>query len=145
MMEELKEKFPEAIEEQITHLGEDTITLKKEYLLPVSQHLKSQGFNFLSDLTGVDLGVDKDPRFQVIYHLYSLSTHKRLRLKVNLPAGDPEVESVIPVWKTANWFEREAFDLFGITFLNHPNLVRILLPDGFEGYPLRKDYPLRGR
>jgi NADH-quinone oxidoreductase subunit C len=144
-MEELKQKFPEAIEETITHLGEDTITLKKEYILPISNHLKTQGYNFLSDLTGVDLGVDKNPRFQVIYHLYSISTHKRLRLKVNLPPDNPTVESVTPVWKTADWFEREAFDLFGITFINHPNLTRILLPDQFEGYPLRKDYPLRGR
>jgi NADH-quinone oxidoreductase subunit C len=144
-MEELKNKFPEAIEEMITHLGEDTITLKKEYILPLSQYLKSQGYNFLSDLTGVDLGIDKTPRFQVVYHLYSINTHKRLRLKVNLPPGNPEVASVTSVWKTVDWFEREAYDLLGITFVNHPNLTRILLPDQFEGYPLRKDYPLRGR
>ena len=144
-MEELKQKYPEAIEETITHLGEDTITLKKEYILPICNHLKTQGYNFLSDLTGVDLGVDKNPRFQVIYHLYSISTHKRLRLKVNLPPDNPTVESVTPVWKTADWFEREAYDMFGITFTNHPNLTRILLPDNFEGCPLRKDYPLRGR
>ena len=144
-MEELKQKYPEAIEEIVTLLGEDTITLKKESILPICNHLKTQGYNFLSDLTGVDLGVDKNPRFQVIYHLYSISTHKRLRLKVNLPPDNPTVESVTLVWKTADWFEREAYDLFGITFLNHPNLTRILLPDQFEGYPLRKDYPLRGR
>jgi NADH-quinone oxidoreductase subunit C len=144
-MEELKQKFPEAVEETKSHLGEDTITLKREYILPVCKYLKSQGYNFLSDLTGVDLGVDKNPRFQVIYHLYSISTHKRLRLKVNLPPDNPTVESVTPVWKTADWFEREAYDMFGITFTNHPNLTRILLPDNFEGCPLRKDYPLRGR
>ena len=144
-MEEIKRKYPEAVEETKTHLGEDTITLKKEYILPVCQYLKSQGFNFLSDLTGVDLGVDKEPRFQVIYHLFSIGTQKRLRLKVNLPSGNPTIESVTPVWKTANWFEREAYDLFGINFKNHPNLTRILLPENFEGYPLRKDYPLRGR
>jgi NADH-quinone oxidoreductase subunit C len=144
-MEELKQKYPEAIEETITHLGEDTITLKKEYILPICNHLKSQGYTFLSDLTGVDLGVDKNPRFQVIYHLYSISTHKRLRLKVNLPPENLTVNSVTPIWKTADWFEREAYDMFGITFTNHPNLTRILLPDNFEGCPLRKDYPLRGR
>jgi NADH-quinone oxidoreductase subunit C len=144
-MEELRQKFPEAIEEITTHLGEETITLKKEYILPACHYLKSQGYTFLSDLTGVDLGVDKNPRFQVVYHLYSLNTHKRLRLKINLPAENPTVESVTPVWKTADWFEREAFDMFGIIFLNHPNLTRILTPDNFEDYPLRKDYPLRGR
>jgi NADH-quinone oxidoreductase subunit C len=144
-MEELKQKFPEAVEETKSHLGEDTITLKKEYILPVCKYLKSQGYNFLSDLTGLDLGVDKEPRFQVIYHLYSLTTHKRLRLKVNPPSKNPTVESVTPIWKTADWFEREAYDMFGITFTNHPNLTRILLPDNFEGCPLRKDYPLRGR
>jgi NADH-quinone oxidoreductase subunit C len=144
-MEELKQKFPEAVEETKSHLGEDTITLKKEYILPVCKYLKSQGYNFLSDLTGLDLGVDKEPRFQVIYHLYSLTTHKRLRLKVTPPSKNPTVESVTPIWKTADWFEREAYDMFGITFTNHPNLTRILLPDNFEGCPLRKDYPLRGR
>jgi NADH-quinone oxidoreductase subunit C len=144
-MEELKQKFPEAVEETKSHLGEDTITLKREYILPVCKYLKSQGYNFLSDLTGLDLGADKEPRFQVLYHLYSISTHKRLRLKVTLPPENPEVESVIPIWKTADWFEREAYDMFGITFTNHPNLTRILLPDNFEGCPLRKDYPLRGR
>jgi NADH-quinone oxidoreductase subunit C len=144
-MEEIKRKYPEAVEETKTLLGEDTLTIKKEYILPISQHLKSQGYNFLSDLTGVDLGLEKNPRFQVIYHLFSIGTHKRLRLKVNLPSEDPTIESVTPLWKTANWFEREAYDLFGITFTNHPDLTRILLPDNFEGYPLRKDYPLRGR
>ncbi|MCX5884727.1 MAG: NADH-quinone oxidoreductase subunit C [Proteobacteria bacterium] len=126
-------------------MGEDTITLKKEYILPICNHLKTQGYNFLSDLTGVDLGVDNNPRFQVISHLYSISTHKRLRLKVNLPPQNPTLASVTSIWKTADWFEREAYDMFGITFKNHPNLTRILLLDQFEGYPLRKDYPLRGR
>ena len=144
-MEELKQKYPEAIEEIITHLGEETITIKKEFILSLCQYLKAQGYTFLSDVTGVDLGTEKDPRFQVVYHLYSLNTHKRLRLKVNLPSDTPEIDSVTPVWKTADWFEREAYDMFGIVFKNHPNLTRILTPDGFEGYPLRKDYPLRGR
>jgi NADH-quinone oxidoreductase subunit C len=144
-MEGIEERFKEAVEKTGSHLGEDTITLKREYIFPVCKYLKEQGYNFLSDLTGIDLGVERNPRFQVVYHLYSLSTHKRLRLKVNLPAEYPTTESVTSIWKTANWFEREAYDLFGITFKNHPDLTRILLPDPFEGYPLRKDYPLRGR
>jgi NADH-quinone oxidoreductase subunit C len=144
-MEEIQQKFPQAVEETTSLLGEDTITLKREYILPVCKYLKEQGYNFLSDLTGVDLGVEKEPRFQVVYHLYSLDTHKRLRLKATLPSKNPTIESVTPIWKTANWFEREAYDLLGINFKNHPNLTRILTPDNFEGYPLRKDYPLRGR
>jgi NADH-quinone oxidoreductase subunit C len=144
-MEGLKERYPEAIEEEITRLGEETITVKKEMIVVLCQHLKSEGYNFLADLTGVDLGADKSPRFQVIYHLSTVPTGKRLRLKVNLPSDNPTTDSVTPLWKSANWFEREVYDLFGITFKNHPNLSRILTPEGFEGYPLRKDYPLRGR
>jgi NADH-quinone oxidoreductase subunit C len=144
-MEELKQKYPEAIEEIVNILGEETITVKREKILPLSQHFKSQGYNFLSDVSGVDLGIEKNPRFQVIYHLTAVPSGKRLRLKVNLSPDNPTVESVTSVWKGANWFEREAYDMLGITFLHHPNLTRILTPDGFEGYPLRKDYPLRGR
>jgi len=144
-MEELREKFPEALEEHATHLGEETITVKKEYILSLCNYLKSQGYNFLSDISGVDLGVDKNPRFQVIYHITTVPAGKRLRVKVNLPPDNPSIDSVTTIWKSADWFEREVFDLFGVTFLNHPNLTRILTPDGFEGYPLRKDYPLRGR
>jgi NADH-quinone oxidoreductase subunit C len=144
-MEEIKQEYAEAIEEHVTHLGEETITVKKEMIVPLCQYLKSEGYNFLSDLTGVDLGENKNPRFQVIYHLTAVPSGKRLRLKVNLPPDKASIETVTTIWKSANWFEREAYDMFGITFTNHPNLTRILTPDGFEGYPLRKGYPLRGR
>ena len=144
-MEGIAEKFPGALEEIKSALGEDTITLKKETILPICRYLKEKGYNFLSDLTGLDLGIEKEPRYQVVYHLYSIETAKRLRLKVNLSSQDPAVETVTVVWKTANWFEREAYDLLGITFTNHPDLTRILLPDGFDGHQLRKDYPVRGR
>jgi NADH-quinone oxidoreductase subunit C len=85
-----------------------------------------------------------EPRFEVVYHLHSVEHKRRLRLKCRLGGANPEIESVTSVWRGANWYEREVFDLFGIRFLNHPNLRRIMLPDEWEGYPLRKDYPVTG-
>ena len=100
-------------------------------------------FNFLSDLTCVDL-YPSEPRFEVIYHLLSHSRKERVRLKVRLAGKDPSLESITSVWPTANFFEREIFDLFGIRFEGHPNLRRILMPENWEGHPLRKDYPVEG-
>jgi NADH-quinone oxidoreductase subunit C len=102
-----------------------------------------QSFNFMSDLTCVDLH-PQNPRFEVIYHLLSHSKKERVRLKVQLSTEDPVVESIIPVWPAANFFEREVFDLFGIRFLGHPNLKRIMMPEDWKGHPLRKDYPVEG-
>jgi NADH-quinone oxidoreductase subunit C len=102
-----------------------------------------QSFNFMSDLTCVDM-YPREPRFEVIYHLLSHSKKKRIRLKVLLPGADPVLESVVPVWPTANFFEREVFDLFGVRFLGHPNLKRIMMPEDWKGNPLRKDYPVEG-
>ena len=100
-------------------------------------------FDFLSDLCGVDRH-PASPRFQVVYHLFSLRHGHRLRVKVPLGGEDPVIDSVVSVWETADWHERECFDLFGIRFRNHPDLRRILLPEDFEGHPLRKDFPLEG-
>ena len=100
-------------------------------------------FNFLSDITCVDL-YPSEPRFEICYHLLSHTRKERVRLKVKLAGDDPSVESITSVWSGANFFEREIFDLFGIRFLNHPNLRRILMPDDWEGHPLRKDYPVEG-
>jgi NADH-quinone oxidoreductase subunit C len=102
------------------------------------------GFNFLSDLCGVDY-MGREPRFEVVYHLYSMEHKHRLRMKVSLSEGDLTIPSVTPIWKTANWHERECFDLVGIIFTNHPDMRRILTPEGFTDHPLRKDFPLRGR
>jgi NADH-quinone oxidoreductase subunit C len=102
-----------------------------------------QAVNFMSDLTCVDLH-PLNPRFEVIYHLLSHSKKERVRLKVQLSAEDPVLESIVPVWPTANFFEREIFDLFGVRFLGHPNLKRIMLPEDWKGNPLRKDYPVEG-
>jgi NADH-quinone oxidoreductase subunit C len=100
-------------------------------------------FNFLSDVTCVDR-YPSEPRFEVVYHLLSIPKKKRVRLKVRLDSGSPALESVTSVWPAANYFEREVFDLFGIRFNGHPYLVRLLMPEDWEGYPLRKDYPVEG-
>jgi NADH-quinone oxidoreductase subunit C len=100
-------------------------------------------FNFLSDLTCVDW-YPSDPRFEVVYHLFSIPKKFRVRLKVKLGGDDPSVESITSVWPAANYFEREVFDLFGIRFEGHPYLRRIMMPENWEGHPLRKDYPVEG-
>jgi len=100
-------------------------------------------FNFLSDVTCVDW-YPSEPRFEVVYHLFSIPHKLRLRLKVQLGGEDPRLDSVTPVWPTANFFEREVFDLFGIRFEGHPYLRRIMMPESWEGHPLRKDYPVEG-
>ena len=102
-----------------------------------------QAFNFMSDLTCVDMH-PREPRFEVIYHLLSHSKKERIRLKVQLPGDDPVLESIVSVWPAANFFEREIFDLFGVRFLGHPNLKRIMMPEEWKGNPLRKDYPVEG-
>lgn len=125
--------------------GEVTITVPRESIVDVCWVLKSKyDFNLLVDLCGADRGPEEDPRFEVNYHLFSTVHHKRLRLKVLLSEDDPKVQTVVSVWKTANWHERETYDLVGVIFENHPDLRRILLPSDFDGHALRKDYPLRG-
>ena len=104
--------------------------------------LKPQ-FNFFSDLTCVDW-FPSEPRFEVIYHLLSHQLKERVRLKVKLQGDDAALESITSVWPAANFFEREVFDLFGVRFLGHPNLRRIMMPEDWEGHPLRKDYPVEG-
>ena len=98
----------------------------------------------LADLCGCDRGPEEDPRFEVNYHLFSTTHYNRLRLKVLLSEDEPNVATVTPLWKTANWHERETYDLVGVIFDGHPDLRRILLPSDFDGHALRKDYPLRG-
>jgi NADH-quinone oxidoreductase subunit C len=100
-------------------------------------------FDTLADLTCVDWE-PSDPRFEVIYHLFSTVTKKRLRLKVRLSGDDASMDSLTPIWPGADFFEREVFDLFGVRFNEHPNLKRIMMPDNWEGHPLRKDYPVEG-
>ncbi len=145
----LRIRFPKAVLNLKNFRGEMTFSIDKDAIEEVSQFLHDDdalAFDFLSDLCGVDTtSLDKSNSLEVVYHLYSIKKNHRVRLKVKLPVTNPTLRSVTGVWKTADWHEREAYDMYGITFEGHPNLVRILTPDGFKGHPLRKDYPLKGR
>jgi NADH-quinone oxidoreductase subunit C len=100
-------------------------------------------FDFLTDITAVDR-YPVEPRFEVVYQLRSMKTRQRLRLKAQLPGDDPRIDSLVPLWPVADVLEREVYDLFGVRFVGHPNLRRLLMPDDWEGHPLRKDYPVEG-
>lgn len=133
--------------EVIEAFGETTVIVPREHIAAACSFLKTAPefqFNFLADLCGADRGPEEEPRFEVNYHLFSTTKHHRVRLKVLLAEDDPHVQSVTGIWRTANWHERETFDLFGIIFDGHPDLRRILLPDDWQGHALRKDFPLRG-
>ena len=139
IVDAIRAAFPEASIEALTYLNQNFLKVPHESLLPVANYLKSElRFDMLTDLTAVDYPKN-ERRFEVIYQLYSFPRNERLRVKASL--GESEtIESVVSVWSTADWLEREAFDMFGIRFANHPNLKRILMPDEWEGHPLRKDY-----
>jgi NADH-quinone oxidoreductase subunit C len=125
-------------------LGELTIEIAPENILAALGRLKRDlQFERLSTVTGVDR-YPAEPRFEVVYHLQSIARKERVRVKARVSGANPEIESAVPVYRSANWYERETFDFFGVRFLNHPNLVRIMLPEDWEGYPLRKDYPVTG-
>jgi NADH-quinone oxidoreductase subunit C len=124
--------------------GELTLEIAAAKIASICGFLKyDQGFVRVSSVTAVDR-YPSEPRFEIVYHLHSVARKERVRLKAVLPGTDPVIESVTGVWRGANWYEREVFDLFGVRFLNHPDLRRILMPDDWEGYPLRKDYPIQG-
>lgn len=145
VVENLKGKFAASILEVAEFRGETTVVVKKEDVVAICSYLKqAEGYNFLTDLCGVDYLGKKAERFMVVYHLYNLTTHERLRLKVPVAESDPRIDTVSSVWGTANWHERECWDLLGISFNNHPDLRRILLAEEWVGHPLRKDYPLQG-
>lgn len=136
---------PEWVSEVIEALGEVTIIVPPGSIADSCRFLKeSHEFDLLADLTGADRGPEEDPRFEVNYHLFSTKHYNRLRLKVLLSEDDARVESVTSVWKAADWHERETFDMFGVKFEGHPDLRRILMPSDFDGFALRKDFPLRG-
>ncbi len=140
----LKEKFSASVLDVAEFRGETTITVKKEDIVAISTFLKEGlGYNFLCDLCGVDY-LGQSPRFMVVYNLYNIASKDRLRIKIPVEESAASVDTVSGVWGTANWHERECWDLMGISFLNHPDLRRILMPADWEGHPLRKDYPLQG-
>lgn len=137
---------PQAIEGVKFDREEMTIYVTREAIREACALLRDDAtcpFNYLSDITCVDW-LPSEPRFEVIYHLLSISNKERVRLKVRLGADNPALDSVTSVWPGANYFEREVFDLFGIRFNGHPYLRRLLMPENWEGHPLRKDYPVEG-
>ncbi|HEX4275581.1 MAG TPA: NADH-quinone oxidoreductase subunit C [Bryobacteraceae bacterium] len=124
--------------------NELTVEIDPAKILEALQRVRRQlGFERLSTVTSVDR-YPAEPRFEVVYHLQAIAGKQRLRLKARLTGENPEIESACSVYRAANWYEREVFDLFGIRFANHPNLTRILMPEDWEGYPLRKDVPVTG-
>jgi len=148
-VEAVRSKFGEAVLDVVEHRGETTIVLPPEKVPAVAKFLRDHPalrYNFLADLTAVDWP-EREPRFDVVYHLLSLDTRAFMRLKTRIggPGEEhPAVPTVSNIWPTANWYEREAYDLFGITFSGHPDLRRILMPEDWTSHPLRKDYPLTG-
>ena len=141
----IREAFPNAILQEESFRDETTLLLRREDLVAVARLLRDDprlAFSMLKDCCGVDyLTLGRRPRFAIVYQLYSLSHNRSLRLMVGVDEGE-SVPSVTGVWPNANWYEREAYDMFGIPFADHPDLRRILMPDDFNGHPLRKDFPL---
>ena len=136
-----------AVAEVLEFRGETTIVVPRELLRGAAERCREDtalDFNLLSDATCVDR-FPHEPRFELNYHLVSIARRDKVRLKVRLSGDDAVVDSLVPVWPGANWLEREIFDLFGIRFSGHPDLRRILLPDDWEGHPLRKDFPVEGQ
>ncbi|GBE04913.1 MAG TPA: NADH-quinone oxidoreductase subunit C [Nitrospirae bacterium] len=142
----LKEKFPIEVQDVTNFRDQVSVSVKRDRISDICRYLIDDpdiSMDFLSDLCGVDYP-ERRLRFEVVYNLCSLKYKHRIRIKALIPEDDPSIDSVVPLWSGANWHEREACDMFGIVFNGHPDLRRILMPEDWEGYPLRKDYPLRG-
>jgi NADH-quinone oxidoreductase subunit C len=142
LVKKLKSKFGDAIGDASEFIGQLSVYIAGEQIVSVCDYLKSDresSFNYLSDLTCVHYPERREAPFEIVYNLFSIDENERVRLKVKTSGA---VESVTAVWPAANWLEREVYDLFGVTFTNHPDLRRLLLPPDWEGHPLRKDYPL---
>ena len=147
VVEQLRGWNPQAVSQVVEYRGEITIVVPKELLRATAQQCRDNpalNFNLLSDATCVDR-FPVEPRFELNYHLLSIPRRDRVRLRTSISIQLPVIDSLVPVWPGANWLEREIFDLFGIHFEGHPDLRRILLPDDFEGAPLRRDFPVEGK
>lgn len=145
IVKRVRDKFPEEILWYRCFREECDITVKKEKIKDILSYLKnnpSLPFDYLVDLTAVDYLGFREPRFDVVYHIMSIKHRHRLRIKVQVSEQDCFISSVTDLWRTAEWFERECFDMFGIEFKGHPDLRRILMPEDWNGFPLRKDYPV---
>ena len=123
--------------------NELTVTVDASNIVAAAAAVQAAGYNFFEDCTAVDW-YPSEPRFQMSYHIVSMAMKQRVRLAVLLEGDDPSVDSITSVWPSANFYEREVFDLFGIRFIGHPNLTRIMMPTDWKGHPLRKDYPVEG-
>jgi NADH-quinone oxidoreductase subunit C len=123
--------------------AELTITVARENIVATAKAVQQAGYNFFEDVTAVDW-YPSEPRFQITYHILSLSLKERIRLVVRLDSDSASIDSITPIWPAANFYEREIFDLFGVHFGGHPNLKRIMMPEDWKGHPLRKDYPVEG-
>lgn len=146
VLQRLRDQFGDAIEESAEFRGELTVVVPRERIVEVCRFLKedpSTRFDLLADLCGIDMYTPLR-RFGVIYNLLSISRKHRIRVKTYCEDDDTVVPTVTGVWRTANWHERETYDMFGIRFEGHPDLRRIYMPDAFEHHPLRKDFPLMG-
>jgi NADH-quinone oxidoreductase subunit C len=147
-IERINSKYKGVILDSHDFRGDQTITVQKNILIDLFKFLRDDpdlDFKFLMDLTAVDYLNRKDSRFEVVYHFYSLKHNHRLRVKAPVNEDDCTIDSVSSLWKTANWYEREVWDLYGIKFNGHPDMRRILLYEEFKGHPLRKDYPINKR
>ena len=149
ILEQIKEKFLDDVYQTFEFRGDLVAVVNKDIIRDVMKFLKTEpklDFNILMDLSAVDyLWQERIPRYDVVYHLYSLQKNHRLRIKASLDEKDLVIDSVVSVWPAADWLEREVWDMFGIKFKNHPNLKRILMYEEFKGHPLRKDYPFNKR
>ncbi len=146
-MGELVPNISEVITKVVVHRGEITFHVARAHLLELVQHLRDDAhlrFEFCSSVSGVHYPTDSDAELHVVYHLQSMTHNRRIRLEVSAPDADPHVPSVVSVYPTADWHERETWDMFGMIFDGHPALTRILMPDDWPGHPQRKDYPLGG-
>jgi NADH-quinone oxidoreductase subunit C len=146
----IEEKFAGQVLGTMSYAGQVGVSLKKDVIKDVCLYLRDEPslkMDHLADLTAVDFSKypgDIGPRFEVVYNMISTVYRHRIRLKVRVPEEDPRVDSVTSIWQTANWHERETYDLMGVKFDGHPDLRRILMPEDWEGHPLRKEYPLKG-
>ncbi|MBW1684657.1 MAG: NADH-quinone oxidoreductase subunit C [Deltaproteobacteria bacterium] len=143
----LIEALPDAVLETHAHVGDATACVDPERVVEVARLLRDDSaleFEMLTDVTAVDY-LGEEPRFEMVYHFYSVSGNRRLRIKARVPEEPAEIDSLVDVYASANWMEREVWDLYGIRFKGHPDLRRILLYEEFEGHPLRKDYPKEKR
>ena len=143
----LIEALPDAVLETHAHVGDATARIDPERIVEVARLLRDDSeleFEMLTDVTAVDY-LGEEPRFEMVYHFYSVARNHRLRIKARVPGEPAEIDSLVDVYASANWMEREVWDLYGIRFKGHPDLRRILLYEEFEGHPLRKDYPKEKR